>query len=82
MQAFEQLVVKCAAVIGENTSCVMLKSLVPGCTDEKFKRAVYRLMHTKVFDCASLGNERRNIAKRQNVSCCDGCKSFILRSII
>lgn len=67
MKPFEQLVVKCAAVIGENVSCKMLKSVVPGCNEEKFKKAIYRLMHTRVFECASDSRGSEEMGRKKSV---------------
>lgn len=66
MKPFEQLIVKCAAVIGENTSRTMLKAVVPGCNEEKFKSAIFRLMHTRVFVCAAASLEAEKV-KSENI---------------
>ena len=53
LEPFEQLLVKSAAVIGGCTSRKMLKAVVPGFGEEKFRRSIYKLMLSHVFECAS-----------------------------
>ncbi|CAK8694937.1 unnamed protein product [Clavelina lepadiformis] len=68
MKPFEQLVVKCAAVIGENMSRKMLQTVVPGFQEEKFEAAIYELMLSRVFECASVVSmeEKRELHEKQS----------------
>lgn len=52
MKPFEQLIVKSAAVIGENFSRQMLRAVVPGYQEDKFERSIFQLMRSRVFQCA------------------------------
>ena len=68
MKSFEQVLVKSAAVIGSCCSRKMLKAIVPGFGEEKFREAIYQLMLSHVFECASkLNIEKMELPKRQTV---------------
>uniref|UniRef100_F6RDK2 Guanylate cyclase domain-containing protein n=1 Tax=Ciona intestinalis TaxID=7719 RepID=F6RDK2_CIOIN len=66
MKPFEQLVVKCAAVVGGNVSIQMLQSIVPGYQEEKFRRAVFQLMRSRVFECASADVSERDLNRKKS----------------
>ena len=53
LEPFERILVKSAAVIGGCTSRKMLKAIVPGFGEEKFRRSIHQLMLSHVFECAS-----------------------------
>nr|XP_002121896.2 adenylate cyclase type 10-like [Ciona intestinalis] len=67
MKPFEQLVVKCAAVVGGNVSIQMLQSIVPGYQEEKFRRAVFQLMRSRVFECASADVSERDLNRKKSI---------------
>lgn len=60
MMQYDQLIVKCAAVVGENFSTKMLRSVVPGFQKDKFQQSIFQLMRLRVFQCASTLRKKEN----------------------
>lgn len=71
MKSFEQVLVKSAAVIGICCSRQMLKAIVPGFGEKKFRQAIYQLMLSHVFECASkIVADKVEVPKKQTVKLC------------
>lgn len=54
---YQQLVVKCTAVVGESVPIQMLQSIVPGSDPYKLRDAATHLMLNRVFECTIHSNE-------------------------
>ena len=78
MKPFEQLLVKSAAVIGSCMSRKMLKAVVPGFGEQKFRRGIYQLMVSRVFECASkVMVEKKDLTTKQTVKKLVGLQLFV-----
>ncbi|XP_071962575.1 adenylate cyclase type 10-like [Antedon mediterranea] len=53
MKPSEQMVVKCAAILGVTFTRKMLEVIVPNCNTRKLRRSLQTLMQTRVFECAT-----------------------------
>ncbi|XP_033119981.1 adenylate cyclase type 10-like [Anneissia japonica] len=53
MKPSEQMVVKCAAILGITFTRAMLEVIVPNCNIRKLRRSLQTLMQTHVFECAT-----------------------------
>ncbi|XP_038075913.1 adenylate cyclase type 10-like [Patiria miniata] len=53
MKPSEQMMVKCAAVLGLTFTCRMLELIVPNTTPWKIRRLLHALMKAGVFECAT-----------------------------
>ncbi|XP_039261780.2 adenylate cyclase type 10-like [Styela clava] len=67
MMQYDQLIVKCAAVIGENFSRKMLTSVVPGYQKDKFQQSIFQLMRLRVFQCASIMTAKETLETQKSL---------------
>ncbi|KAK3093152.1 hypothetical protein FSP39_011947 [Pinctada imbricata] len=67
MRASEQLIVKCATILGARIPRDMIESILPNIPRVKARRCFKRLMQIGIFECANTPTGRSGILAQQNV---------------
>ncbi|XP_077990637.1 adenylate cyclase type 10-like [Glandiceps talaboti] len=61
MKAGDQMVVKCAAVLGLTCTRSLLEAIVPNASSRKIRLSVHSLMNSRIFECAAKPTDPHSI---------------------